>query len=757
MINHINEKKRYFMKIRKLVLLLAFVLLLVSCTPKETDKDSFTVSFEVAGGSLVTEQTIVAGEKALEPADPTRLTYIFDGWYTDLNLTTIFDFDTPITGNIRLYAKWNPDVELQNAFMDADAAAIQLPTIPVSLSKLNLPIKGAVNESGITWSSSNPAVVNRHGVVFHPTMGENDVMVTLTAKLTYGLQQKFYDFEVVIPAKTEVTMNDYVELPFKNLTSEFTVADANLTTYFAEDGALPYVDFMEFLSILEGFLYFDDFEFSINGDIVTIYYQAEYDIKDDQGNIIGTETEDYYLTIDFEENTVTVDTLNFFEGYIYETATDYGAGITYLETYYEEGIPVTLELTPYRFDLVIHQDGLETKYLFPFHIANLLFTGGSYYNVYYNGNGYSGIYAFPDTDDSTGETEDGRAYNTIKISSLNGTDVAPDVLVATYDMFVFTLDYFFGLKSQRGVETYYNVLSSTRDSYMTGKTRDLSNGLFNVVNKTLDDLHSSYHFPGYYEVPLFKLQLQTVAQVGSTVRSWYDVLFEVQALFNNTYQQTSGTPPNYRFIDNNKTAIIYLDGFHTATVEDPDGKDSHRFMRETMDAIMLENRNVENIVVDLSYNTGGNLGALIRVLGFMTEQPIEMSYMNPTDQSNVTYFADVDTVAYTDVNWFFITSRVTFSAANLMTSIGQHMGFATIIGTKSGGGASSIIPVVLPDGTFFHMSSLNVLSYRIGNEIDGYEYFSIEDGITPDYILPVADTQNAAKIIEIINQAKSGN
>ena len=134
------------MKIRKLVLLLAFVLLLVSCTPKETDKDSFTVSFEVAGGSLVTEQTIVAGEKALEPADPTRLTYIFDGWYTDLNLTTIFDFDTPITGNIRLYAKWNPDVELQNAFMDADAAAIQLPTIPVSLSKLNLPIKGAVNE-----------------------------------------------------------------------------------------------------------------------------------------------------------------------------------------------------------------------------------------------------------------------------------------------------------------------------------------------------------------------------------------------------------------------------------------------------------------------------------------------------------------------------------------------------------------------------------------------------------------------------------
>lgn len=744
------------MKLRKIVFMFVFVLLLVSCTPKESEKESFTVTFEVAGGSLVTEQLVVDGEKVVEPDDPTRLAYIFDGWYTDPNLTTLFNFDTSVTASIRLYAKWNPDVELQTAYMDEDAAAISLSDEPITASKLNLPIKGSLNESGISWSSSNNSVVNRHGVVFHPTAGENDVTVTLTAKLTYGLQQKFYDFEVIIPAKTEVTIDESVVLPFTNLTSEFTVADANLTTYFAEDGALPYVDFMEFLSILEGFLYFDDFEFTVTSDTVTVYYQAEYDIEDDQGNVIGTETEDYYLTVDFENNTVTIDTLSFFEGYIYETATDYGAGITYLETYYEEGVPVVLELTPYRFDLVVHQDGLETKYLFPFHIANLLFTGGSYYNVYYNGNGYSGIYAFPDTDDPTGETEDGRAYNSIKVSSLNGTDIAPDVLVATYDLLVFSLDYFFGLKSQREVETYYTVLASTRDSYMTGKTRDLSNGIFNVVNKTLDDLHSSYHFPGYYEVPTFKLALETIAQVGPTVRSWYDVLFEVQDLFDTTYSQNSGTPPDYRFIDGGKTAIIYLDGFYTATVEDPDGDDSHRFMRETMDAIMLENRNVENIVVDLSYNTGGNLGALIRVLGFMTEQPIEMSYMNPTDQSNVTYFADVDTVAYTDVNWFFITSRVTFSAANLMTSIGQHMGFATIIGTKSGGGASSIIPVVLPDGTFFHMSSLNVLSYRVGNEIDGYEYFSIEDGITPDYELAVADTQNTAKIIEVIDLALAG-
>jgi hypothetical protein len=45
----------------------------------------------------------------------------------------------------------------------------------------------------------------------------------------------------------------------------------------------------------------------------------------------------------------------------------------------------------------------------------------------------------------------------------------------------------------------------------------------------------------------------------------------------------------------------------------------------------------------------------------------------------------------------------------------------------------------------------------VGNEVDGYTYFSIENGITPDVVLRVADTQNADKIKEAIQQALSSN
>jgi len=750
-------KRGLFMRFKLIFVLLVFLFVLSSCGPSQSTGTSttFTVTFEVNGGSLISSVEVDNGSTLPLPNNPTKLTYIFDGWYTDFNLQSPFIESSPITSNIKLYAKWSPDLVLQLQKVEEDALQLNIPTTPIKESMLTLPTKGSVNNSNITWTSSNPLYLNRNGVIFHPTFGSDDITVTLTANVTFDFQSKIYEYEVIIPAKTETTITESAVLPFVNMTSEFNVEDGNLTTYFSNLGKLPYVDLFEFLELLDGFLYFDEFEFTINSDIVSIFYQVEDEVTDENDNVIETIVTEYLLVIDFTLNTVTVDTLDFFGGYVYSTQTDYGAGITYLDAYQEDGHQVVLEMNPYRFDLVTHSDGGKDLYLFPFHMANLLFTGGSYYNVYYNGNKYIGLYAFPDDNDPTGTTEDGRAYNALRQSSLNNTNIDPEVLVATYDMFVFTLDYFYGLKEDRGVQTYYQALSSTRDSIMTGKTRDLSNGIFNFINKGLDDLHSSHHFPGYYEPSNFTIPLNNIAQVGARVRAWYDVLWEMQAIHQAEYPTNPGnTPPNYRFIDNNKTAIIYLSGFKTATIEDPDGEDSNRYMRETMDAILQVNRNVENIVVDLSYNTGGNLGALIRVLGYMTEQPIEMSYQNPTDGSKITYFADVDTVAYTEVNWFFITSKVTFSAANLMASIGQHMGFATIIGTKSGGGASSIIPVILPDGTFFHMSSLNVLSYRVGNDIDGYEYFSIENGITPDYLLSVADTQNPVKIMEVINQAK---
>ncbi|SHH61937.1 Listeria/Bacterioides repeat-containing protein [Anaerosphaera aminiphila DSM 21120] len=67
---------------------------------------SHTVTFYSNGGSTVASQTVADGEVAKEPTTPTKDGYIFKGWYTDVELTTVYDFATPVTKDITLYAKW---------------------------------------------------------------------------------------------------------------------------------------------------------------------------------------------------------------------------------------------------------------------------------------------------------------------------------------------------------------------------------------------------------------------------------------------------------------------------------------------------------------------------------------------------------------------------------------------------------------------------------------------------------------------------
>jgi uncharacterized repeat protein (TIGR02543 family) len=65
-----------------------------------------TVTFNSNGGSSVPAQTVDNGYKATKPADPTKSGYTFGGWYTDSACTTAFDFNTAVTSDITLYAKW---------------------------------------------------------------------------------------------------------------------------------------------------------------------------------------------------------------------------------------------------------------------------------------------------------------------------------------------------------------------------------------------------------------------------------------------------------------------------------------------------------------------------------------------------------------------------------------------------------------------------------------------------------------------------
>lgn len=96
-----NEKYDFSQKVNKNITLTA--------KWDAVDADSFTVTLS-GDGVLSSTKTIKKGEKLEKPADPTRTGYKFLGWY-DGNKQ--FDFNTPITGNITLTAKWELETKTE--------------------------------------------------------------------------------------------------------------------------------------------------------------------------------------------------------------------------------------------------------------------------------------------------------------------------------------------------------------------------------------------------------------------------------------------------------------------------------------------------------------------------------------------------------------------------------------------------------------------------------------------------------------------
>ena len=69
---------------------------------------TYTVTFNANGhGTAPDPQTVNSGQNATEPTPaPTADGYTFGGWYTETNCTNGYNFNTPVTSDLTLFAKW---------------------------------------------------------------------------------------------------------------------------------------------------------------------------------------------------------------------------------------------------------------------------------------------------------------------------------------------------------------------------------------------------------------------------------------------------------------------------------------------------------------------------------------------------------------------------------------------------------------------------------------------------------------------------
>ena len=210
----------------------------------------------------------------------------------------------------------------------------------------------------------------------------------------------------------------------------------------------------------------------------------------------------------------------------------------------------------------------------------------------------------------------------------------------------------------------------------------------------------------------------------------------------------------YIGVANETPSSYFSDWPFEVDVKDLIEGDSAVYLEMVFDKIMAESPELKNAMLDLTWNTGGNVGALYRVVGFITSQPFMVSRISGASGSVSSSFVFIDGVpVYENLNWALLTSPLTFSAANSMATIVKMNNLGTIIGLKSGGGASSITPILLPSGTSFTMSSNSVNATRTGSgtDEDPYIYENNEFGIEPDILIDIEDLYDEITLLTAFN------
>jgi hypothetical protein len=152
------------------------------------DYKTFDVTFADEDGYAYLVSAVADGCKAEAPDDPLKQYYIFDCWLLD---GEPYDFDTPVTGNITLIAKWSlvpiSSLTITSAAGDPAPALITIPR------NCDLQLCCIVNPEalpiGIVWSTSTPAFVQVNPETGLVTVLNKTGTALITAKAPSGVTQ----------------------------------------------------------------------------------------------------------------------------------------------------------------------------------------------------------------------------------------------------------------------------------------------------------------------------------------------------------------------------------------------------------------------------------------------------------------------------------------------------------------------------------------------------------------------------------------
>lgn len=167
--------------------------------PQPDPTGSHTVTFVLNDGSAGAYdiQTVGTNDLVAEPVAPTKDNFAFTGWYTDPSGVNLYDFQTPVTQDMTLYAGWGSPLSQEGVY-------------------------GVSSDLGTACSITGLELVEDTA---HVTINVNDTSVLVVRVLDETTEELLYETSVQTPAYGELVS---VSVPIAYDLPQYFVVTANL-------------------------------------------------------------------------------------------------------------------------------------------------------------------------------------------------------------------------------------------------------------------------------------------------------------------------------------------------------------------------------------------------------------------------------------------------------------------------------------------------------------------------------------------------
>lgn len=302
-----------------------------------------------------------------------------------------------------------------------------------------------------------------------------------------------------------------------------------------------------------------------------------------------------------------------------------------------------------------------------------------------------------------------------------------------------SLQFNCGLKDEHDIPSFGTLfeLTGIDQAMQSTDALEANVALSDVINGYIDDLHSAFVFASPYagdvavEPNVQSLSANRIIGHAQRLSAAAREYFPDGMRF---YQEIGNTA----YISFNSFTADYDNDYYGALAGGEPIADTIGIIMYAHAQITRENSPIENVVLDLSLNTGGHADAAIYTIAwFLGECDLHLEDAVTGARSSTNYRVDVngdrkfdenDSIAH--LNRYCLVSPVSFSCGNLVPAVFKNSNQVTLLGRQTGGGACAVQPLASADGSIWQISS----RLRLSTVTNG-SFYAVDQGVAPDVLI----------------------